>query len=609
MMNKRNFSITLIILILVFVFIYFKSPLRANKNYPIVTGTFIQLDMTQNWNNDKWKNELNYLKNNKMKYIILTNASQTKGSTTDTYYKSSISGYKKIYGNIDPIELCLKNAENLNMKVFIGPNFNAEWWQIPADNYSWLNSQIERSNVIADELYKKYHSKYPRAFYGWYFPYEIDNAKYTKTSQFKNLANAINIHLNYLNSKKERLPILLSPFINSSAGTAKQYSSNWQYLFSKTNFKKGDIFCPQDSVGSGRLNLNEVNSWYTALRKSISKKPGMLFWANAENFDYINNSSVPLDRFLKQLTLESPCVDNIICFSYSHYYSPNNIDKGFNQAYSYYVKSGKLPKEKLDTPQNLSVAAVEKNKFKITWSSPKNTKNLCGYEVYRNNTLISRIVLQRKYGGNPKEFSKTITDVPPLNENTGSYTYTIKSLGFSGNASKPSNAVTVSVDVIKKLPNLISKNCKYTLIPSPHEKYSDMNLTKLTDGKYSHVNSVKNSAFVGWYNEPIDINIDLGKIEPVQQFKVDYLREPIPWAELPEKASIGISEDGVNFTPIGLLRIPSIPFSDRNGSKYPIYFTLDKPLNARYIKLTSVTKPNCYTFIDEFEVRNLYYNH
>ncbi|MCI1944627.1 DUF4434 domain-containing protein [Clostridium luticellarii] len=603
MWNKIRFSILLIILISVFGFIYFNSPLRANKDHPIITGSFIQLDMTQHWNNDDWKNELNYFKENKMKYIIITNISQTQGNVTKTCYKSNIPGYKKIYGNVDPVELCLKNAEALNLKVFIEPNFNSDWWQILPDNYSWLNSQMNRSNIIADELYKKYHSRYPNAFYGWYFPYEVDNAKFTKASEFDNLSNAINLHLNYLDSKKERLPILLSPFMNSSAGSSKEYASNWQYLFSKTNFKNGDIFCPQDSIGSGRLKLEEVNSWYTALRKAVDKKPGMLFWANAENFDYVNNSSVPLDRFLKQLILESPCVDNIICFSYSHYYSPDNINSGFNKEYSYYVKNGKLPDRKLGIPQNLTISTLEKNKFKITWSSPENTDDICGYEVYRDNVLISRVIVQRKYGGSPERFSKSIIDIPLLKENTSSYTYTVRSLGFSGNVSKPSDPVTVKVDAINKLPHLLSRNCKYSIVPSPHEKYNDINLTKLTDGRYSSTNSVKDNALVGWYNEAVDVTVDLGKIESVQQFMVSYLRDPIPWAELPERASIGVSQDGINYTPIGLLRIPSVPFSDRYGSNYKIYLTLDKTINARYVKLTSVNKANYYIFMDEFEIR------
>ncbi len=602
--SKKITPIISILAIALFTSIYFNSPLKSNKNYPIVTGSFIQLDLTQNWSDSDWKRELTYLKQNKINYLVITGVSQTDDNVTKISYKNSNTTYTKLYPNVDPVDLCLKNAEKLNMKVFMETNYNNEWWQISPDNSIWLNSQMERSSLIADDLYKNYHFKYPNAFYGWYFPYEVDNAKFNKFNTYDNLINAINVHLKTLSEKKERLPILLSPFMNSSAGTAKEYESDWKYVFSKTNFKKGDIFCPQDCVGSGRLKLEEVNSWYTALRKAVDTKPGMLFWANAENFDYANNSSAPLDRFLKQLTLEQPCVDNIICFSYSHYYSPNNIDSGFNEAYSYYVKKGKLPIKKLDIPQNLTVSTIEKNKFKITWLAPKNTDNICGYEVYRNGTLISRIMTQMKYGGNPKSFTKVITDIPLLKKDTKQCTYEVRSLGFSGNVSKPSKPAIAKVDSIKKLPNLLSRNCTYTLLPMPHENYNDPMLKKLTDGKFASVNSVKDKALVGWYTKPIDITIDLGSSKQVEQFMVSYFRDTISWSELPDRASIAVSEDGVNFTPVGLFRIPSVPFSDRYGSKYPLYLTLAKPINARYVKLTSVTKPNYYTFIDEFEVRS-----
>ncbi|WP_406541917.1 DUF4434 domain-containing protein [Clostridium ljungdahlii] len=351
MKNKKAILIVSILAIALFMFIYFNSPLKSNKNYPIVTGSFIQLDLTQNWSDSDWKKELTYLKQNKMNYLVLSGVSQTNGNITKISYKNSNTNYPKLYPNVDPVDLCLKNAQKLNMKVFMDTNYNDEWWQISPENSAWLNSQMERSSLIADDLYRNYHRKYPNAFYGWYFPYEVDNAKFNKFNKYDYLINAINVHLKTLSERNERLPILLSPFMNSSAGTAKEYEADWKYVFSKTNFRKGDVFCPQDCVGSGRLKLEEVNSWYTALRKAVDSKPGMLFWANAENFDYANNSSAPLDRFLKQLTLEQPCVDNIICFSYSHYYSPNNIDSGFNEAYSYYVKKGKLPIKKLDIPK------------------------------------------------------------------------------------------------------------------------------------------------------------------------------------------------------------------------------------------------------------------
>ncbi len=97
-------------------------------------------------------------------------------------------------------------------------------------------------------------------------------------------------------------------------------------------------------MGSGGLDINQINPWFTALRKAVNTKNGLQLWANAETFDYVNNSSASLDRFINQLKLEQPCVDKIVSFSYSHYYSPNNINPGFNKAYSQYVKEGGLKK-------------------------------------------------------------------------------------------------------------------------------------------------------------------------------------------------------------------------------------------------------------------------
>lgn len=603
--EKSLVKVILAILTLtLFTFIYCNSPLKTHKNYPIIDGTFIQLDLTQNWDESKWKSELQYLKQNKMNYLIITGVSFANGNESKAVYQSTIPGFTKLYSQTDPIDLCLKNAEELGIKVFVDTYFNSDWWQKSGDDSQWLYTQMQKVNQVSDELYGKYHSKYPNAFYGWYFPYEVDNAKFNKINQFSILSTAININLTYLKSKNERLPILLSPFMNSSCSTAKEYADNWTYLFMHTELIKGDVFCVQDSVGSGRLSINDVNSWFTALRKAVNSKPGLLFWANAENFDYANSSSTPLNRFIKQLQLESPCVDNIVSFSYSHYYSPNNICEGFQKAYYSYVNSGKLITHRPNKPENIDVKTVSKNEFLVSWKGPKNNNDICGYNVYRDGVLIFNTTVQRKYGGDPNGTYMNFTDKPLLKYNITSCSYEVRSFDFCGNVSNSSNTVKVDINSDKELPNLLSQGCKYTIFPSPHYSYNDSNSTKLTDGIYSTSDSTKDKAFVGWYNNPVDITIDLGNKSNLQQFSVSYLREPLPWVQLPNKASVSFSDDGVNFKPIGLLRIPTVPFSERDGSKYKIYLTLDKPVCAKYVRLSSFTTPFAYMFIDEFEVRS-----
>ncbi|MBP2033851.1 hypothetical protein J2Z42_002558 [Clostridium algifaecis] len=604
MKNKKYMLYSAAVLIFIFaIFIYYKSPIKRNKDYPILAGSFIQIDLTQNWNENKWMKELEYYKKNNMEYVVLTGITSTENNITKTAYKSNIYGFQKIYGNTDQVNSCLESAEKLGIKVFLSSDFNSGWWKESPDDKNLLKDDMKRTNLICDELYKKYKVKYPNSFYGWYFPYEVDNIKFNKKNQFYNLAEAINVNLNYLELKKERLPFLISPFMNSSVGTSMEYADNWKYFFSKVNFKQNDIFCPQDSVGGGGLDINQVNPWFTSLKKAVDSKKGLKLWANAESFDYVNNSSATLDRFIKQLQLEQPCVDEIISFSYSHYYSPNNIDPGFNEAYFEYVKSGELIHNKVNKPKNLNVQSIGKDEFKLTWDRPDRYKNICGYRIYRNGVLIFESVVPRKYGGEDKQLYLSVKDKPILKENVDYYTYEVKAIDFSGNMSDSSNKVRVNVDGIKVFPKLLSKGCKYTFTPRA-DNYSDSSLSKLTDGNFASKNSVKDDQFSKWYNNSFDLEIDLKKTEQIRQFMIDYYREPKAWAALPKAASIAVSEDGINFIPIGLVRIPFVPFSDRNGSRYPIYFTLDKPIYARYVKLTSITEPNYSTFIDEFEVRN-----
>ena len=107
---------------------------------------------------------------------------------------------------------------------------------------------------------------------------------------------------------------------------------------------------------AGGLNLEVLESYFAALREAVDTKPGLLFWSNAESFWQPDWSSALLDRFVKQMELVAPYVDNIVTFAYSHYYSPNNVIPGYHEAYGYYVENGVLPDE---NPQPSSSVQAE----------------------------------------------------------------------------------------------------------------------------------------------------------------------------------------------------------------------------------------------------------
>ncbi|OFI05929.1 hypothetical protein CLOACE_14040 [Clostridium acetireducens DSM 10703] len=420
----------------------FKNMLKSNfykyskfiNKYPLANGTFIQADMVKKWNDSKWQSEFHYLKEAKMHYVVM-GTSITEGNVTKTIYPTKIPAGKMEYPNVDIVDMCLRNAEKSGIKVFLGINFNADWWKKAAREPNWLYAQMERGNLIADELYTKYHFKYPNSFYGWYWVYEVDNLNFRTKEQFSILSNAININLKHLKEKNHRLPFMLSPFMNSKYGTPKEYAKNWAYLFQNTDLGNGDIFCPQDSVGGGGLNINEVADWFCELRSAVNTKPGILFWANTETFNHFDWSSATLDRFIKQMKIESKYVDDFITFAYSHYYSPNNIHKGFHKTYLDYVKKGYLEKQAPTKPAKVTVKKIGLNKFLINWEASKDNMGVYEYIVYRNKKVIFNTKVQRIYGGVNKGITMTFTDNPPLKERFKKLIYGVRAVDFAGNVS------------------------------------------------------------------------------------------------------------------------------------------------------------------------------
>jgi hypothetical protein len=314
-----------------------------------------------------------------MKYIILQQTASSdpdpnNGNYKDTYYPTTIPGYKIAPYYQDVVGECLKNAQAAGFKVFIGLNLSSGW----PNNLStsgWFSGMVNDGISIADEIYKNYQHLYPNAFYGWYFPWEVDNVNFSLTISSTTLANvgtftngisttALHLHYYY-----PGMPIMMSPFIDKvdfsgNPLNPSDYATTWKYIFTWSYLASGDIFCPQDSVGSGKLQVSDVPTWFQALETAIASKPGMQFWSDTETFAPATNQIWPppstfiastLDRVVQQLAAEQPIVTagngQIVFFSWSYYDSPTVYAlPGFQSAYQYYLAHGVLPSAQLKMP-------------------------------------------------------------------------------------------------------------------------------------------------------------------------------------------------------------------------------------------------------------------
>lgn len=359
----------------------------SEAHRPVVSGSIIQPWLCEGWTDRQWDGHLDMLHSADINTVILQWTAETPdGAFTYAGFPIRSEWNASAGLNSDPsvVEGLLKAAEKKNVKVFVGLNTASEWWSNAFTNQDWCAKQAETGNAIAIELYGLYKAKYPHAFYGWYWPWEMygNGAGYEK-----NWSAMMNITLDCLTALDSRMPALFSPFISSYIRlTPWQEQAFWTGFLSSTRLRAGDVFCPQDSVGSGELALKYSGEYLAAMRKAADTKPGLLFWVNNENFTK-DFRPAGLDRFISQLYVSGKFSDTHICFSYDHYYSPSIINPSFDRAYKAFMRSGQVDK----TPPARPVisAAVSPDKSSVMLNvKPADAADCHVITLYRGDRII-----------------------------------------------------------------------------------------------------------------------------------------------------------------------------------------------------------------------------
>ena len=258
---------------------------------PHFDGSFLQANLCGSWTDARWQEEFAAMKDAGMHYLVIGPVAQSyQGRSAETLYPSSLPNTEMARGGNgmpypDIVDACLRNAESAGMKVFIGIGMNDKWWSLSMADSTWLYNQMDFDNEVCDEVWHLYKKKYPDAFYGWYWAYEVANVNLTPRAE-EVLAKAMNIQLDHLTSANERLPFMWCPFMNSQFGPPQAYEAMWKRVFAQMHTDVGDIFCPQDCVGAGGLKLDQVADWFSALRQAVDTKPGLVMWSDVETFDH-----------------------------------------------------------------------------------------------------------------------------------------------------------------------------------------------------------------------------------------------------------------------------------------------------------------------------------
>lgn len=310
------------------------------------TGDFIQPWMCEGWEVEDFKAHLDNLSDAGFDTVLWQYSVVSYGADANIYYPTdSLDDYysgDKYKNNSTLTERLLEAAQNKGFKVFMGLASDDDWWKLPRDENYYL-AKAEKDNLIARELYSLYKSKYPDAFYGWYWSWEM----FVSPLMLEDLWSAmLNKTLSALTELDDTMPLLFSPFAQKNlrimdGGAARRM---WERFFTKTNFRKGDIFAPQDSIGkisAAGIDEKALASTLTFLQScylASKKNENVRFFVNCELFSSRGLSTpegtfdtASFERIKDQLKIASRFAEGIITFSYSHYVAPNSPNGNMSQ--------------------------------------------------------------------------------------------------------------------------------------------------------------------------------------------------------------------------------------------------------------------------------------
>lgn len=361
---------------------------QSSQNY--IKGSFIQPHLFESWDDARWQKEFSMLQAAGIEFLVFMHTVYTDGEgKIQSVYPSELSYMEK--RETDLLEICLRNARQAGFKIFVGLNFNERWWKLDFTS-EWLYGEMNRGNQIAKELIQRYKKRYPETMAGWYWVWEVEPSICKDINIKKTLVKAMNINLDFLHSETPDMPFLFSPFMNCQQGTSDNCAEVWKYILENLHLQDGDIFAPQDCIGSGFLNLDVVEEWYKKIESIIPESPKIKYWANIEMFDQRFWTAASLGRIKKQMDILRPYVSGFISFAYSHYYSPLLKTPLLHKAYTNYIKTGVFPHPKAPIPiRNLRQEKDNEDLSILVWEPSDEETDAVGYHIYKDGILVADI--------------------------------------------------------------------------------------------------------------------------------------------------------------------------------------------------------------------------
>jgi hypothetical protein len=549
-------------------------------------GTGITSGIESTWTDAQWNTEYDNMTNAGLNKMLIQWVADSKLKTT--IYPSGLSGYTQNTSR-DVVAKALTLGNTHNVDVYLGLQFNPDWFVNYANNATWLNNEATTANSVVDDLVSKYGTN--TSLKGFYITFEVDNANLPTSVEWDRLVSFYNTITNHIHTVAPGMKVMISPFYNKNFGkNPTDWQTMWQYILSRTSI---DIIALQDGVGAGHATTSDLATWFAAMKNAITNAhPATLLWSDTETFQFTPFlASMPTQLIAADMNAVASYVSDYVSFSFTHYISPQSpqvVSPLYYTTYQNYVMTGSVESSAPTTPTSLSATAVDSQTINLSWTTSTDNFGVVGYNIYRNNALV----------WTSYSTSGSFQDI----QLSGStlYSYKVQAFDAAGNLSAQSSSASATTPAAPVYSHILSANKTYTATLAASPTYPDTLGKELTDGSYGTTNYADSQWQARLTDATYSFTVDLGSNKTIQEINADFLQYPAGTVTLPRTLNFYVSTNGSSFTLVKTITNVAVD----NTTQTKKYKAIALNVSGRYVKVEAVPPSNSWTFIDEIQVRN-----
>lgn len=382
--------------------------MEEKSTNPEFNGTFAQSWLTSSWDDERWAKEIEAMEKDGVKYLVLQDlANKDTEGNWSIYFDSSLDAFDGATFGGDVLEAALKAVKGSDIQIFVGLTTFDNLWSGGTLTKEYGEVCDITANMM-EEIYNTYYKGNEANFYGWYFTMEFSNNVLMQLSG-DNIVKGLNVVLDRATAIDPAIPLMMSPFTSDYASLGKAMAMmHWTKIFTKGHWREGDIIAPQDAVGAGWIEEEDLEDiWEMYLLSTGCCEVQLRLWANCENFtsaiapafgegvfnphstENVVNVPATLDRFVRQMDMASYYCENIITFSYTHYYSENQVSPAFIETYRDYIANGYVLENEAPTMSTFTKSQTEEG-VELNWEQASDNIGISHYRVEKNGEFLWR---------------------------------------------------------------------------------------------------------------------------------------------------------------------------------------------------------------------------